>query len=147
MTADAKTQPTGETDLATLLGQMAPRLHAGEFVFCVLEAAEPQLIEAAIGWFREEEGVTVILPRAHADALGLPYGFVAAWITLQVHSSLAAVGLSAAVTRALADAGISANVVAAYHHDHLFVPAPDALRALTVLQSLVTAAPLSPRST
>ncbi len=42
-------------------------------------------------------------------------------ITLTVHSSLDAVGLTAAVATKLASYGISANVVAAYYHDHIFV--------------------------
>ena len=41
-----------------------------------------------------------------ADANGLSYDYVAAWITLQVHSSLAAVGLTASFSAALAQAGV-----------------------------------------
>jgi hypothetical protein len=82
---------------------------------------------------REDEGLTVVLSRPDADRLGLTYDFVAAWITLTVDSSLAAVGLTAAVSGVLTDAGISANVIAGFTHDHLFVPvdrADDAMRAL-----------------
>ena len=81
----------------------------------------------------EPEGRTLVLPRQRADELGLPYEFVAAWITLHVHSALDAVGLTAAFATALTAEGISANVVAGYFHDHLFVPedrADDAMRAL-----------------
>ena len=66
----------------------------------------------------------------------MPYSFVGAWITLNVHSALEAVGLTAAVSRALTEAGISCNVVAAYYHDHLFVPAEQGERALKILQDL-----------
>jgi hypothetical protein len=82
---------------------------------------------------REDEGLTVVLSRPDADRLGLTYDFVAAWITLTVDSSLAAVGLTAAVSHVLTDAGISTNVIAGFTHDHLFVPvdrADDAMRAL-----------------
>ena len=78
----------------------------------------------------------MVLPRLEADKAGLPYSFVAAWITLNVHSALEAVGLTAAVSQALALAGISCNVVAAYHHDHLFVPVSEARRALHILQGM-----------
>ena len=126
----------GETDLTKLLREMNPELHAGEFVFCSIEARNlPETIEP-LGLFREQEGLTVILPKADADQLGWRYSFVGAWITLNVHSALDAVGLTAAVSSALTRAGISCNVVAAYYHDHIFVPLKDAERALEVLQSL-----------
>ena len=126
----------GETDLGKLLLGMQPQLHAGEYVFCALPSGRSPTDLNIIGWFREDEAVTVILPKEQADAQGLPYSFVAAWITLTVHSALDAVGLTAAVSRALTDANISCNVVAAFYHDHLFVPIKDAGRALTALRSL-----------
>lgn len=89
-----------------------------------------------VGFFREAEGVTVIVPRESAARLGLEYSYVAAWITLTVHSSLEATGLTAAVATALAEAGISCNVVAAYFHDHIFVARSDGERALRVLEDL-----------
>lgn len=126
----------GETDLTKLLREMNPELHAGEFVFCSIEAsALPQNFEP-LGLFREKEGLTVILSKAQADQLGWRYSFVGAWITLNVHSALDAVGLTAAVSSALTRAGISCNVVAAFYHDHIFVSLKDAERALAVLQSL-----------
>lgn len=85
---------------------------------------------------REDEGLTLIMTQEQADELDLAYDFVAAWITLQIHSALEAVGLTAVVSRVLTDAGISANVVAGYTHDHVFVPhdrASDAMRALATL--------------
>jgi hypothetical protein len=88
---------------------------------------------APIGTFVEPEGLTAICPRERADACGLGYDGVFRQITLTIHSSLHAVGFLAALSRALADAGIPCNVVSAAHHDHLFVPADcldEALRAL-----------------
>jgi len=87
---------------------------------------------------REDEGLTLIMTQEQADELDLAYDFIAAWITLQIHSALEAVGLTAVVSRVLTDAGISANVVAGYTHDHVFVPhdrASDAMRALATLAS------------
>jgi len=134
----------GETDLQTLIREMKPKLNAGEYVFCALgpglDPSDPEIL----GWFREQEGVTAILPRARAEAAGLSYSFVAAWITLTVHSSLEAVGLTAAVSQALAQAGISCNIVAALHHDHLFVPLKNAARATQVLEGMSRAARSTP---
>ena len=125
---------SGETNLARLLATMRPALQPGEYVFCT--AGPDAAVSGALGWFREAEGVSLILPRAEADAQGLPYSYVAAWLTLTVHSALEAVGLTAAVAAALAREGISCNVVAAYHHDHLFVAQADADRALQALRAL-----------
>ncbi|WP_043417635.1 N-acetyltransferase [Arthrobacter globiformis] len=129
---------TGEKNLQTLLASMRPVLREGEYVYVLWPHGKPLAghIEAAV---REAEGLTVVLPRAEADALDLPYDFVAAWITLEVHSALEAVGLTAAVSRALTQARISCNVLAGFHHDHLLVPVADAARALEVLAGLSAA--------
>jgi len=127
---------TGETNLHKLLRSMRPELHTGEYVFCTFETVDQPTGIEAVGWFHEQEGWTAILARPRADELALPYSFVSAWITLTVHSALDAVGLTAAVSQALAGAGISCNVVAAYYHDHLFVPANDGQRAVAILENL-----------
>jgi hypothetical protein len=127
---------TDETDLNSLLRCLKPELNAGEYVFCSAQTDSLPKGTEAVGWFREREGTTLILPRHRADALGLPYSFVSAWITLTVHSALEAVGLTAAVSQALANAGISCNVVAASCHDHLFGPGGEARRAMDVLENL-----------
>ncbi len=125
-----------ESDLGSMLRCMKPELNFGEYVFCSVDADSLPPTADPIGWFREPEGTTLILPRSQADALGLSYSFVSAWITLAVHSALEAVGLTAAVSQVLAEAGISCNVVAAYFHDHLFVPVREARRAVELLQNL-----------
>ena len=125
----------GETDLARLLATLQPALHPGDYVLCAAGPGAP-VPAGALGWFREAEGLTLILPRADADAQGFAYEYVAAWLTLAVHSSLATVGLTAAVAGALAAENISCNVVAAYYHDHLFVARADAERALGALRRL-----------
>ncbi|WP_043307213.1 ACT domain-containing protein [Pseudomonas sp. ML96] len=127
---------TGETNLGILLSSLSPRLNPGRFVFCCVAQSSVVQMAAAIGSFREAEGTTLILAREEAERLGLAYDYVAAWITLEVHSSLAAVGLTAAFAKALAGEGISCNVIAGYHHDHLFVAEADAERALAALQQL-----------
>jgi hypothetical protein len=127
---------TGETDLSILIKNMTPELNPGAYVFCVVDEINPLDHTSAIGWFREKEGITLILPRQQADALGLQYSFIASWITLKVHSSLAAKGLTAAFSSALTKADVSCNVLAAYHHDHIFVPVDDAEKAMKALRHL-----------
>jgi uncharacterized protein len=126
----------GEKELAKMLETIEPKLQAGDYVFCsVRDVAGIDMADVVL-YFREEEGITVILKKEKADQLQLPYSFVAAWITLTVHSSLEAVGLTAAFSTALAVEGISCNVVAAYFHDHIFVPQADALKAIQVIREL-----------
>lgn len=128
---------SGEKDLAALLRSLRPVLQPGEYVFCTRPHASPVPPDVQpVGTFSEAEGLTLIVPRAVADAYTWPYSFVAAWLTLTVHSALDAVGLTAAVARVLTQANISCNVVAAFYHDHLFVPAAEAERALQTLQAL-----------
>lgn len=131
---------TGETSLSALLRSMNPELNDGDYVFCnVTDSRRIEGIEV-IGSFREREGLTVILERSQAQQLGLDCDYVMAWITLTVHSSLAAVGLTAAFASALGQAGISCNVVAGFYHDHLFVGKDDAQEAMTILRALAASA-------
>ena len=126
----------GETNLSVLLKTMTPELNDGEYVFCTIPEGQELNAATIICSFTEKEGVTIVLPKQDADTLQLPYQFIAAWITLTVHSSLQAVGLTAAFSKALAEAGISCNVIAAYYHDHIFVAKPDADKAMEVLRKL-----------
>jgi uncharacterized protein len=122
---------TGETNLAVLLKTMKPTHNEGDYVFCV--ANSKINIDEIVMSFKEMEGTTIIIRKELADDLQLPYSFVAAWITLTVHSSLEAVGLTAAFSSALAKKNISCNVVAAFYHDHIFVDKKDAEKAMEVL--------------
>jgi hypothetical protein len=123
-----------ERDLGRLIEGLSPRLDPAPWVFVSL-ARPPAELEALMT-FREDEGVTCILPPEAAKRLGLPDAPVFRRITLGVQSSLDAVGLTAAVAGALAAAGISANVVAAFHHDHVFVPTERAEEAMQRLEQL-----------
>ncbi len=128
---------SGETNLQSLLANMQPVLFEGEFVFCsVSPKAFDQLRIRPIGWFREAEGITLIIERSIADDEGLDYEFVSRMITLIIHSSLEAIGFLAAITSKLAGAGISVNTVSAYYHDHLFVPTDRARAAMLLLDEL-----------
>lgn len=127
---------TGETDLKKLLQNMKPELNPGKYVFCLIDSYEKAASLSPVCIFQEKEGVTIILSKDQADAAGLSYSSVCAWITLTVHSSLEAVGLTAAFSKALTEANISCNAVAAYYHDHIFVPVHDAEHAMNVLAAL-----------
>lgn len=125
------------SDLGVLLRTLEPVLHDGVFVYAMVPADADTGRMPAIATFREAEGLTVIASEHDALAANLPVLFRAAWITLNVHSDLQAVGLTAAVSRVLGEAGISCNVVAAACHDHIFVPverADEAMRRLRALQ-------------
>jgi hypothetical protein len=128
----------GETNLSQLLRTMRPELQPGTYVFCTVASLTGLDLTECLGTFREQEGITLILPQTTAERLQLAYTFRAAWITLTVHSALEAVGLTAAFAQVLARAGISCNVVAAYYHDHIFVAGQDADEAMRLLQLLAT---------
>lgn len=132
-----------ENNLRTLLATLEPVRRDGEFVYVLWPDGEA-LEEGVAAAVREAEGLTAVLPRADADRRGLRYDFIAAWITLEAHSALEAVGLTAAVSAALTEADISCNVLAGFHHDHLLVPVADAERALEALHEL-SAASRGPR--
>jgi hypothetical protein len=102
---------SGERDLSRLLQALDPHLHSERYSFS--PTSEPTLEEGAFAVVREAEGLTLIRPDTYGDW---------ARISLGVHSSLEAVGLTAALSSRLAESGISANIVAGLYHDHLFVP-------------------------
>jgi hypothetical protein len=114
------------SELAAMLSGMAPMLDARAWFFVLVEGAPPADAFAVI---REDEGTTAIVAGERA---GMAFGR----ITLMVHSALEGVGLTAAVSGALAGAGIACNVLAGYHHDHLFVPWERREEALELLQRL-----------
>ena len=126
---------TGETDLATMLSTLSPKLIDGDYVFCTFpDAAYGDHLELEpIASIDEREGLTLIVSKARADQRGLTYASVFKGITLTVHSSLDAVGLTAAFSTKLTEHGISANVVAGFYHDHIFVQQEDAAKAMSAL--------------
>ncbi|MDR3024925.1 ACT domain-containing protein [Chryseobacterium sp.] len=130
---------TGEKDLTILLQNMEPVLNAGEYVFCTIEAlSKIPDIEKILFFFRENEAVTIVLKKEMADEWSMAYSYITAWITLNIHSSLEAVGLTAAFANALKHESISCNVVAAYFHDHIFIAKEDAEKAMKTLNALKT---------
>lgn len=126
----------GESDLNKLIKGLSPKLNDGEYVFTSIKNIELLNTSEVICTFKEKEGFTLILERSRADQLGLRYNFIASWITLEVHSSLNAVGLTSLFTTELANNGISCNVIAGYYHDHIFVSTKDSLKTLGILNHL-----------
>ena len=125
-------------ELTALISTLNPELDSKRYVFCSLSAFnDDDLIGLKpLAFIRESEGLSLILERAQADEGSLPYTGTFKRITLTVQSSLEAVGLTAVISQALAQAGIPANIVAGTYHDHLFVPERFDQRALKVLSSL-----------
>lgn len=127
---------SGEKDLAAILASLSPVLDREIYTFATVSESEVGKLDRPLGLFRESEGVSVICLLAEARARGLKHEGEFRKITLSVHSSLQAIGLTAVVATALANRGIPCNVVAGFHHDHLFVPATRADEAQTILSGL-----------
>jgi uncharacterized protein len=125
-----------EKDLQALLKTLQPKHNIGDYVFCTVKNINTIDLNGVVLLFKEAEGHTIIIKKELADTLQLNYTFVASWITLTVHSSLEAVGLTAAFAAALTKEGISCNVVAAFYHDHIFVSKTDTEKAMAVLNNL-----------
>ena len=126
---------SGEKDLEILLKSMKPEHVSGDYVFCKVEKFENLDLNNIVMLFKEKEAITLILKKEIADQLQLDYSVVMSWITLTVHSSLEAVGLTAAFSKVLSEQGISCNVVAAYYHDHIFVNQKEVQKAMEILHS------------
>jgi hypothetical protein len=125
---------SGETNLRKLLASMSPALMSDEYVFCCVQGEYRDFDKLSpLASFYEVEGLTLVVTKEAAIANQLPFESVFRGITLTIHSSLDAVGLTAAVSTKLAEKGISANVIAAYYHDHIFVQAEKAELAIEAL--------------
>ncbi|MCD6426131.1 MAG: ACT domain-containing protein [Anaerolineales bacterium] len=125
---------SGETDLDYLIKNMQPILEDEELVFCSLSPARAEeYFVLCQGYYLEREGITVIIGKHLADLNDLAYDLVFKRITMNVHSSLAAVGFLARITEVLAAQGFSVNVVSAYYHDYLYIQSDLAQAALETL--------------
>jgi hypothetical protein len=126
---------SGQTHLATLLKSIKPIKVKGEFVFITVENGQYgqfQLLNPK-AMFIEEEGMTLVIAKQLAEQHGYTYESIFSCITLTVHSSLDAVGLTAAISNKLKEKGISANVIAGFYHDHIFVQTEKSEQALAAL--------------
>ncbi|KAH7383625.1 ACT domain-containing protein [Cadophora sp. MPI-SDFR-AT-0126] len=137
MSTTASNPAPGETSLAALLSTLKTALNPETFVFLTLpngQSPPPSLFVQML--FREAEGLTVITTQESAEAHKLEYIFPSKMITLDIHSSLEAVGFMAAVSAKLTESGIGVNPVSGFFHDHCFVPLGKEQEALKVLETL-----------
>lgn len=123
-------------DLYGVLANLKPKLREKTYVYCEIDDAEAIDPSSVFALIREDEGTTLILTKDVAQDAGLAIEVEFACISLMVSTSLETVGLTATVATILTDANIPTNLIAAYHHDHLFVPSSRALDALALLEDL-----------
>ena len=112
------------------------KLNKGKYVFCSVNNLKNIEISNVIGSFREIEGYSIIISKDEAIKKKLTFYFISAWITLKLNSSLDSVGLTSTFSKALSDEKISCNIVAGYHHDHIFVPYKEKDKAMKVLNEI-----------
>ena len=128
---------SGMTNLDELLRSISPEIIEGNYVFCTLNGTLSEFVALEpIASFREKEGLTLVLEEHTAIAANINFDAVFGLITLSVHSSLEAVGLTAAFANKLSAHGISANVIGGYYHDHIFVQKSQVQKAMNALNEL-----------
>lgn len=132
---------SGQENLVALRRRMWPAMRGEALVYCSFHDGRMPDGLNPICTFREREGLTAIVEKRLAVELGIAHEFECAMVTLEVHSSLQAVGFLAVVSAALAKEGIACNAVSAYFHDHLFVPFAQRGQAMEVLSALAREAP------
>ncbi len=125
-----------ESNLHQLLRTLTPEVRQHPVAYISIPPSDPVPVVATLATVAEPEGTTLVLDSTLASQLDYPILFEAAWITLRVHSDLAAVGLTAAVSQALAKVSIPCNIIAGAHHDHVLVPYHQREPALACLQKL-----------
>ncbi len=127
----------GIIELNELIKSLAPCMQADEYAFCTVPGSIADYADLdPVAIVKEEEGLTLVLPVSVAKREKFEVEGTFRNITLMVHSSLEAVGLTAAVSSKLASSGISANIIAGYYHDHIFVPSDKADEAMKLLLGL-----------
>ncbi len=128
---------SGEMDLDTLIGSMEPVLYPEQYVFATTKDADIVARAKAKMIFEEAEGTTLIVQKEEADRLGLEGEFLCQMITLNIHSSLEAVGFMARIATHLSKLDMGVNPVAGFYHDHLFIEVDKVPAAMDGLRELI----------
>ncbi len=133
----------GEMDLAKMLETLTVSVRPDHYVLVALppEVTPPPLGDGVAAVIDEAEGPTIIATISRAAREQWPHDFVASWLTLDIHSALEAVGLTATFSRQLGRAGIPCNVIAGFYHDHILVPVDKTDAAVEVIEALAKPAP------
>ena len=129
---------SGEQNLQKILSGLMPVLADKTYVFTTVDMLNKVPIDQVFACIKEAEAYTLILEQELADHFNLPYDYVAAKITIQIHSALDGVGLTAALSTQLANHHISCNIIAGFYHDHLFVDYDQGATAVKLLLALRT---------
>ena len=121
-----------------MLSGMTPVMTETDYVFVSLppSALTLDIVEQAKATYQEQEGISLVLPLSFSEQKELPLSAPMRCITLNVYSALEGVGLTAAVSTAVADSNIPCNIIAAYHHDHIYVPSELSEKAFDILLEL-----------
>ncbi len=127
---------SGEIQVERLLKNMNPEINMGEYVFCTVDNLKKINFTDLVAYIKEKEGFTLVMEKNKAISLGLDFRFTSSWITLNVHSSLDAIGFNSIISNSLTENKISCNLIAGFYHDHLFVNKKDAKRAINILKIL-----------
>ena len=117
------------------LKNLNPVLLEDEYVFCTFLSSiygDHNKLNP-IASFNEKEGLTLVVKKEIAKFNNLEFKGTFKCISLNLISSLTSVGLTALISKALADNEISANIYAGYYHDHIFVPLEKANDAFKLL--------------
>ncbi len=114
--------------------RFSAKINSGIYVFVALQ--ETDCHNDCVMLFHEKEGLTAIMEEGKAAAKGFAPLFRSEWLTITANTQLTELGITAAISSALSDAGISCNMVAANHHDHIFVPYGEGDRACAILEKL-----------
>jgi len=132
---------SGITELDLLLKTMSPVLLEKQYIIISTQENFEEIIKYnPIAIIQEKEGKTIIIEKNIADNNNIKYKEIFKCITLNVNSSLSAIGFTAVISNELTKNKISANVIAGYYHDHLLVNevnADDALKVLLTLEKKV----------
>lgn len=125
-----------KADIRSLLKNLSPRVNAGEYVFCSISTNYKLKNIEVVASILESDSRTIVIRKEDAEEVKLHYDTSMSWITLDVVSSLEAIGLTSTISKKIADHKISCNIIAGYYHDHIFVPYSDHAKAIQLLKSL-----------